>query len=341
MKGKTIDPIKPWFFAAKELGEFIGIRFGHLSFRSEHPEWHYLPHTDYDGIGGLAHLLRERGATLNSLPQIKHPTKSSWFCMLRLLAKFLESRTQPKWAKLSQGLPTNSASFPPPAVSYYVFSETVTTQIRKICRKTNITVNSFLLKHLNKATRPSLEDHSSIVPWMVPVNLRGKVTRSLDTENHSSYVGIRIKSFETASDIHRKIYRALGNGEHWANWHAYKLGAILPQSLCRYLIAKNLCMSQLSVGSFSNLGDWDPKKEISSESCQGSWLFAPPVLRCQHLGVGCVTFQNKLSLTIQVHPDLTTDPEVPKAWIHAWIKEIELDLVSVLAESVIVPIVAA
>ncbi len=98
----------------------------------------------------------------------------------------------------------------------------------------------------------------------------------------------------------------------------------------KFMVKNDLAMSQWNLGSFSNLGDWDAEKNFANTGCAGSWLFAPPVLRCQLVGAGCVTFQNRLSLTIQAHPDLTTSPSVPKAWLQNWIKEIEMDLASML-----------
>jgi hypothetical protein len=44
-------------------------------------------------------------------------------------------------------------------------------------------------------------------------------------------------------------------------------------------------------------------------------------------------YVHHLSLVIQVHPELTTDSAAPKEWLASWIKEIEMDIVSVLAES--------
>ena len=78
------------------------------------------------------------------------------------------------------------------------------------------------------------------------------------------------------------------------------------------------------------MGDWDPDKKFTQPECQGGWLVCPPVLRFQQVGVGCLTFQNRLSLTIQIHPNLTTDPNVPRTWLQDWIKEIEMDVVSIL-----------
>jgi NRPS condensation-like uncharacterized protein len=328
----STDPIKPWFLAAEDLGEYIGIRFGHLSSENAQPEWIYLRHTDFDGIGGLAEIFRQKGAKVDKLLQIKHPASSSWGAFLKALPKYAGPRRRVKWGFLPGQPRSTSKTEPPSAVAWHVFDEFETTQIRRVCRKGGVTVNSFLLKHLTKAIRPFLADQSSVVPWMIPVNLRGKVARSRDTENHSSYVGVKVKSYETVQDVHRNIYAALENGEHWANWHAYKSGCLLTRGLRRFLVAKERCMSQWNIGSFSNLGEWDAEKQITQSSCAGNWLFCPPVLRCQLLGVGCVTFQNRLSLTIQVHPELTTNSEVPKSWIQNWVKEIEMDLTSVLSE---------
>jgi hypothetical protein len=336
MPRQPTDAITPWFLAAEELGEYIGIRFGRVAPGSAEPEWHFLRHTDYDGIGGLAELLRQRGAKVDHLLQIKYPARPSWLPLLKALPKYLRPRKRVKWAALERGTGgTNHSPQPSAAVAWQVFDESTTTQIRRVCRKAGVTVNSFLLKHLTKAIRPSLQDQSSFVPWMIPVNLRGKVVRDRDTANHSSYVTVKVQSYEMAHDIHRNIYDALRRREHWANWYAYGLGRFLTNGMKKFLIAREWATSQWNLGGFSNLGDWDPEKTITQKDCTGAWLFCPPVLRCQVLAAGCVTFQNQLSLTLQTHSDLTTDSSVPQAWVSHWVKEIEMDLASLLEPPVV------
>jgi NRPS condensation-like uncharacterized protein len=325
MSQKSTSAIKSWFLAGQDLGEYIGIRFGRLAPGATEPEWRFLPHTDFDGIGGFAAILRRGGADLERLPQIRYPVGPSLAPFLRSLPRYLRPRRRINWAvKCERGRST--AHQPPSAVAWHVFEEEETAQMRRACRKVGVTVNSFLLKHLTKAVRPYLADQSSGIPWMVPVNLRGKIIGEADTANHSSYVGIKVQSYETVSDIHRNIYHALGKGEHWANWYAYQAGRFMSGGMRRYLVEKELAMPEWYLGGFSNLGDWDPYKEITQDACQGTWLFSPPVLRCQVLGAGCVTFQNRLSLVIQVHPELCVESELPKAWMQNWVKEIALDL---------------
>ncbi len=328
---KTVtDPIAAWFIAVRELGDFVGIRFGRVANGTGKPEWFFLPHTEVDGIGGLAELLRQRGAKLDRLPQIKHPLSPSWSAVVRAIPKYLAPRRRLQWAPLERGNGSADTSQPAQAVAWHVFDEAGTTQIRRVCRKAGVTVNSFLLKHLTKAIRPFLEDQSSVVPWMIPINIRGKVDRGRDTDVHTSYVGVKVRSYETVHDIHRTIYNALNTGEHWANWRMYLLGRYTTPAIRRYVVARELGMSQWNLGAFSNLGDWDPEKTITPLDCQGAWLFCPPVFKCQLMAAGCVTFQNRLSLTIQAHPSLTTSPSVPKTWIQNWVKEIEIDLASML-----------
>ena len=269
MRNQTDDSIVRWFLAAEELGEFIGIRFGQLPRESQEPQWIFLRHAHFDGIGGLADILRRRGANLARLPQIKHPSRPSWLPLLRTLPRFLSPRHRIKWRQLDGASSVSTSATPPAAVATHAFDELATTRIRRVCRKAGVTVNSFLVKHLTKAIRPFLEDQSSIVPWMIPVNLRGKVDRARDTVNHTSYVGIKVRSYETVRDVHQSIYHALARGEHWANWYSYRSSFWLTPGMRRYLITTERCMSQWNLGSFSNLGDWDPEKRIGQADCAG------------------------------------------------------------------------
>jgi NRPS condensation-like uncharacterized protein len=322
--------MKLWFLTAEELGEFIGMRFGHVAPGSTEPEWMYPRHADYDGVGWFAENLRRRGAVLERLPTIKYPVPSPKLALLRLLSKYLKPRNRLKWRSLERGSSPGDSSKPPQAVAWHLFDEEATTQIRRVCRNFEVTVNSFLLKHLTKAIRPHLEDQSAAVPWMVPINMRGKVKQERETANCTSYIRIEVQSYETVHDIHQNIYAALSKGEHWANWQAYQLGRFMSAGMRRYLVSTELATPQWSLGGFSNMGDWDPGKEFTQPGCQGGWLVCPPVLRLQQVGVGCITYQNRLGLTIQTHPDLTTDPKVPQIWMQNWVKEIEMDVSSIL-----------
>lgn len=326
MSKKTYDPIAPWFVAAESLGEFIGIRFGRIAPRSNRPEWIFLRHADYDGIGGFAKILREKGVALESLPQIKHGAPPSIGPLLKMLPKFLLPHQRVGWKPFADKTARSSSATPPPAVAWHIFDEPTTLQIRQVSRQAGITLNTLLLKHLTTAIRPFLRDELAAVPWMIPINLRGKVARDRDTANFSSYISVTVRPADSGPSIHKKIYAALDRGEHWGNWHAYKLGRFNTHGIKRFLLAKEWATSQWNIGGFSNLGDWDPEKKITHPDCLGDWLFSPPVLRFQKIGAGCVTFQNRLGLLIQAHPELTVANETPGAWMQNWITAIQAEL---------------
>src|SRR5687768_9767314 len=97
------DPIRPWFEALESMGEFVGIRFGHIKPGSDKVEWYFLSHIDVDGIGGFAKLLRERGADIRDLPRITHPAPLSWASFIRSIPQLLGPRRRLKWKKLPSG----------------------------------------------------------------------------------------------------------------------------------------------------------------------------------------------------------------------------------------------
>ncbi len=327
---EPLDVMSLWFNSLEEQGEYIGMRFARVPPGSSQPEWVFPRHSENDGVGWFGGNLRKLGAPLDDLPTIRHPAVPSRLSFLKVLPNYLKPKHPLKWKTLGRGPAVAKCDGPPPAVAWHLFDEEATIRIRRVCRNVQVTINSFLLKHLTKAIRPSLEDQSAAVPWMVPINVRGKVKLPREAANATSYVRVEVQSYETMHDIHKNIYTALIRGDHWANWYGYQMGKFTTAGIRRFIIKNGLATPQWNIGAFSNMGDWDPEKKFTQSAVQGGWLVAPPVLRFQQLGVGCLTFQNKLSLTVQAHPDLTTDPNVCKSWIHDWIKEIDMDVASIL-----------
>jgi hypothetical protein len=155
---------------------------------------------------------------------------------------------------------------------------------------------------------------------MIPVNLRGDINYNDDTENHVSCVEVRIDPNDLAENIQRQILRRLERGEHRANYLILKLGRFLShKAKIKYLIKDRSKELNGNIGSFSNLGVWDPEKKIQTDD---SWLFCPPVVSGQLLGAGCVTFQNRLGLVIQGNPRLCFPPDIAPGWMNRWVKGI-------------------
>jgi len=313
------DPIKPWYEAIGQTGDYVMIRFGRIKPGASNVEWVSVSHSEFDGIGGFASLLREKGVEMEDLPINTHLQEPSWKPFLKSLPKLLSPRRKLEWREFPRDEVSESEDLPDPVLAWHVFSEEETIQLRGVARQCGVTVNSFLMKRLDEVLRKDQIDPKAVVPWMVPVNLRGPLERENDTENHSSYVSVRIDPEEGEQDLHREIYRKLELGEHWANWKSYSATRLIPAFVKRALIRSGRAMAEWNLGLFTNLGVWDPDCEISHEDFVGSWMVAATVLRCQSVGAGLMTFQGRLSLTIQAHPDLTTDQSIPDGWMADWI----------------------
>ena len=305
-----------WFRASEASGDFMGIRFGRVHKETEELEWEYVSHCDCDGIGGFARLSRNRGADVGTLPTIKKSCIGIISPLWRLLCASRRScdyAQRSDWAPESpeKTLETEAAQ----AVAWHLFSEEETIGILAKCRSRKVTVNSVLLQHLDEAVRADIRRPHLTIPWMIPVNIRGDISLPDDTSNHVSCVQVDLAPNDLAEEIQKQIQRRLKNGEHRANYLLLGLGKFLShESKVKFLI-KDRSKPAGNIGAFSNLGVWDSKKKIKTEY---SWLFCPPVVKGQLLAAGCVTFQNRLGLAIQAHPQLRVSSDTVHAWMTRW-----------------------
>jgi hypothetical protein len=301
-----------WFRASEDAGDFMGIRYGRVAEGSGEVEWHFVSHCDCDGIGGFARLLRERGVETGKLPETKHPRRGVIAPVWRL---WRDSRRAGECA----GRGDWSASDQPAAgvsgaVAWHLFTEDETREIGARCRRMNVTVNSFLLKHLDQAVRPGIRRPEAVIPWMIPVNLRGDIRHSDDTENHVSCVEARIALDDSPESIQQQILRRLARGEHRANHLLLMAGGILSHSAKVAYLKNDRAKPAGNIGAFSNLGVWDAEGENTD-----GWVFCPPVVTGQLLGAGCVTYRGRLGLAIQGHPALSSIPDVAAGWMSRWL----------------------
>ncbi len=325
-QAKKCDPIRSWFRVLEEMDEFIGIRFGHQGSPNSPPEWTFLGHDEFDGIGAFAHLLRQRGASVKELPSANHSTPNKLASYLKIIHYSLKNRKFTRIRDLTSQTDVSRRTHPPANFDYHAFTEEETSQIKKASQRHRISVNSFLLYSLDRIIRADLSPASSTISWMVPVNLRGHITQLSDEENHSSYVTVSVQDEDSMQSLHHSIYRQLNLGQHWVAWNSYKLGNFLSSGMKKALIRSNRAILAPCLGSFSNLGKWnlDPAPDASPFS--GIWFFCPPVLRCQPLGAGCVTYGNRLTLTLQTHPAISVDPAISQNWMRHWTKDIKSNL---------------
>lgn len=294
----------------------MGIRYGLVSQESHSVEWIFVSHTECDGIGGFARLLRERGMEPEKLPETKIPCRDVFgplWNLIRTRTPKSECANRTDWSISDK---TNSQkTTAPKSAAWYVFSEQKTKTILQHCRDHKVTVNSFLLHHLDKAIRPEIRQPHLKIPWMIPVNMRGDINYPDDTENHVSCVEATIAHDDSPQTIHQQILQSLQRGEHRAIHILLRCGKFLSHSTKVKFLNKDRSKPTGNIGSFSNLGVWDSDEKFPTKD---TWLFCPPVVTGQLLAAGCVTFQNQLSITMQANPNHPS-PDIAQEWMARWV----------------------
>lgn len=308
-----------WFKAAEGAGNFIGIRFGRISEGSSNVEWIYVSHDECDGIGAFAKLLRQQGEKIEQLPENKNPCLAviaplwSWFWYARRDKKICYAQRE-DWEATTIASPDQAGD-----VDYYLCSEAETEAILARCRAIGVTVNNLLLYQLDLAVRPELKRQGLTTMWTIPVNLRGDIKHRDDEENHVSCVDAAISESDSEQDIQQQVAGRLARAEHRANYLLLKLGHLISHKVKLTYFQKNSTKVYGSIGSFSNLGVWDTGCELESRD---SWLFCPPVMTGQLLGAGCVTFRNRLALTLQIHSGIENSEQKAKRCMQRWVEAI-------------------
>jgi hypothetical protein len=327
------DPVGRCFAAHHQLGDHMGIRFGRLAPSSAEPQWLYMPHWRYDGVGGFAELLRERGAAkLERLPEMKKPDRPGLWRHLQAVLR-LQRRVQklqpwhiPDAAWLAPGSeqPRGSA-----AIGYRVLSRESTAALRRRARELSISVNSLLLWGLDPLARATwllrtaaaTDWSKKETQWMVPVNLRGGISLRRDTANHLGLMDVLLAPAATPAQVHAALRSELAQGAHWAAWRVLTMTRFLSPRGLSAVVQKEAERGVVHTGLFSNLGDWDPDER--SPEAEAKWLFCPQVTRKIPVAAGAVCWAGQLALTLQIHPMFAATDELVSEWAGRWVELLE------------------
>ena len=306
-----------WFEILEEMGEYVGMRFGLRDPEANEPAWQFSSHANHDGLGWFATLLRrERGDSSVDIPRMNDTTKPSRLARVRALLHLLARK--PEQAAMWN---TWNADWQAPAggrkagkaVATYAFDADRTRQLAAFAATKGASLNSLLLAALGRASGPQLGGGRAL--WMVPVNMRGPVNLERETANHTSYLQIATAGEATAQDVHQQIKTKLADNEHWGGWLFTNCGRLVGLAGMKYLFNRELGRTggRPWVGAFSNLGAWD--------NC-GQWFACPPVAKTCPLGIGIVTCDGCLSLTMEAHPSIARDAAWTRALMDRWILEL-------------------
>jgi hypothetical protein len=310
------DVVGQWFEAIASLGEDTHIHFGRVGAKGATPEWFDLPHARFDGIGGFAELLRTNGHSgLGALPELKRGRTHRVLDLIRSWLRYV-FRLRPTYVFL----PMSDRSKTGAKAVTRVFDVEETELIADRAKALGVTVNTLLLDRITRVVRRRLDGAPRDVAWMIPVNMRGPVTLDRDTGNHSSFLEIRVRDGEPETMLQERVLGAIAQGDHWAFWYVFKVGRLFGRIGRKLFMRMTINGRPHWVGSFSNLGRWDPPADGATP---WAWVFFPPPVPSQPLGVGCVTYHGRLGVALQLHSSLGTD-----ASAEAWMADVVRELVN-------------
>ncbi len=310
------------FAAQRDCGEDVSIVYGRKSatLSQAEPQWFELPHDRFDGIGGLAALLREQGLRVGALPALRGE-RFGIFRALRGLAAVLPTLgIRPRtWRTFDGG---RDARRLPVAerLAWRLLSVAQTKRIVAAAKRAGVTVNTYLLFHLDAQVCGALAAPKSPRRWMIPVNLRGAVTRHSEAIPHMSFLAVDVGDDASPGGLQAELTRLKRRAYHWGSWLALNAGRLLGRAGMRRDMRNRERRNHGWTGIFSNLGVW----EVAGSD---PWIFCPAISRVHPVGAGCITMNGRMALALQLHDalraNLRTSHALLDAWQHACVQEHE------------------
>jgi hypothetical protein len=314
-----IDWVAEMFRALRDCGEDIAIIFARLddeaNGKTSAPLWKTLAHDEYDGVSGFSALLAQMGVSPGAMPVLREG-RASWRRRARgLLAvlRMMPVRRQ-RW-RLSFDWERRVSFLPPHMrVAWTLFDAAQTAALVSAAKSAGVTVNTLLLHHLDTAVRAQWVAPGADTRWMLPVNMRGAVTRPASNPPHMSFLAADLAAMPpTLPELQGHIDRALSTAQHWGMWSLLQLGRVLGEKGMRADIRKRERQGHGATGMFSNLGVWNTEGA-------GHWLFCPAITRVYPIGAGCITVNGRLALTLQLHDALGGSLDSAQATLDDWVR---------------------
>ena len=297
-RADLVDFFYHWFCELDAQGEETNFRLGSVCGSSE-PIWIELPHHSFDGLGGLAHALAQRFGAKLSLPTLPGPYPKPllrWLAALRLL--FRRAPRLLPW-RHERRQPDKHER---PVAAWELLSENLTNELRERARRQHVSLNALFLHSLTHVLGPLLGPGDGSIDWVVPVNMRGLQPDLAPTDNQAVTLDVHFPVNATAGVIDSKLRQELRRNAHFGAWQLLCwLGRAGPK-MVRAIARRELHVKKH--GSFSNLGS------LQSSQCSSEpnwWMAFNPVQRTRPIGAACLTYQGRLSLTLNIHPVLGLD----------------------------------
>jgi hypothetical protein len=315
MRHETTDWFGLAMKARAELGDASVTRYGRVSAKEQTIEWHEVDHAEADGLGGMARVLRKLG---HAIPELKgdhaeQPARRRRWGYWRDYWRHV--RHDPiQWRVPLQKSGAAMSRRP----SWILFSAEQTRRIERAALRAGASVNSYLLAALNQVVAEELIVPGTSWRWMVPVNLRGGLSLPDDTANHVSILSLPAWHGMSAQEVQDGL-RDLTRRQHdWAFYWTIRF--IAKYFGYRGLLKVTRGMSEKSFicGCLTNLGYWHASHPALPVDVDEGWIIVPLVNRSNPVAAGTVTWNGRLSIALDIHPDLAVAPSRIAALFEGW-----------------------
>jgi hypothetical protein len=310
------DFVGQLFSRLEDDGESIAIRYGALTDGS--PRWYERSHARFDGVGGLVHTIEAMDGRILGEPRMANVSWPSRPLHVAAGLTILWGADGARWRRLPRGGAAQLAVHSQrPAHAWALLGRDRVAAMQASRNTVGATVSGYLLSCLNAALAPAVSHKDGPALWVVPVNLRGAISRRRALSNHISFLPVRVRIDDEPADVTAAIRARLDDGSHWVLYAAARLAATGGARLSVTPWADRL--RGRSVGLFSNLGAW----QVAGWDTDTSWVCCPPVTRFLPLSAGVVTVNGVLGLTLQAYPSLTMRDDDVREWLQAWLEHID------------------
>lgn len=185
-----------------------------------------------------------------------------------------------------------------------------------MARSHRVSSQAWLLWSLKEAIASELVPGSGTLAWYIPVNMHGAFPGQ-QRRNANFSLEVRFPLEATPDDVQKAIRRELRLRRHWVVAKAtYALSWMARPWILR--LAVRMVMRQPPWQGSFNTSLATSAESLGLEKVDEWGIGLTPVVKTSPLGASGLEWQGLMSLSIQIHPSLSDDPQVARDWLAAW-----------------------
>jgi hypothetical protein len=255
-----------------------------------------FPHEVMDGAGALLKFFKELGCESVPVPEMRGD-KPGLFKRFFLMFKALGAIavTSVSWKRReAKG-----------AEQHYlkVVEQDSMARLRKWTRDQGASLNAYLLRELQTALTPYLNNPEESLPWLFPINMRGAFPELSLQTNQSSFLPLSISPQTSPALIHQNIKDALAADLHFAIWDFHNLLSRLGEKVRIYLSNRSYSRS-FWMGTYSDVGEWRTNGAYEALGPGEIWYALPPGSRNYPVSFTHITVNGRTAFCLRIHPSL-------------------------------------